>query len=156
MTLLLVVVAIGIVAGVAVLVARDKPLIADDPVSASRLAWPPPGELVAEDLDRARFTVALRGYRMDEVDRVLADMQDALADRDRRIAALELRARSEPPAAAPAQPDARSEPALADPAPTAAEAASAPTGADGAPPAPTAADGAPPDPTGPPAPGAPA
>jgi DivIVA domain-containing protein len=82
-------VAIGIVAGVAVLVARDKPLIADDPVAPSPLAWPPVGELSADDLAGARFTVALRGYRIDEVDRVLADAQVALAERDRRIRALE-------------------------------------------------------------------
>lgn len=89
MTLFLVVVAIGIVAGVAVLVARDRPLIADDPVAPSPLAWPPDGELSADDLAGARFTVALRGYRMDEVDRVLADAQVALAERDRRIRDLE-------------------------------------------------------------------
>jgi DivIVA domain-containing protein len=88
-TLILVVVAIGIVAGVAVLIARDRPLIAEDPVSASRLSWPPAGVVRAGDLDAARFTVALRGYRMDEVDRVLDDAAAALAARDRRIAELE-------------------------------------------------------------------
>ena len=92
MTLFLVIVAIGVVASVAVLVARDRPLLADDPVVASPLVWPPEGELSPDDLAGARFAVALRGYRMDEVDRVMADAQDALADRDRRIRELEGRA----------------------------------------------------------------
>lgn len=89
MTLLLVVVALAVVAGVAVLVSRDRPLLADDPVGARALRWPPEGEVSPDDLAGARFTVALRGYRMDEVDRVLDDARTALAERDRRIARLE-------------------------------------------------------------------
>ena len=90
MTLLLVCVAIAVVAGVAVLVARDRPVL-DDPVDARQLDWPPEGrDLRPDDLGGARFTVAVRGYRMDEVDRVLDDAAAALAERDRRIAELEL------------------------------------------------------------------
>ena len=89
MTLLLVCVAIAVVGGVAVLVARDRPLIEDAPAGARRLVWPPEGDVIPADLDEVRFTVALRGYRMDEVDRVLEDAASALADRDRRIAELE-------------------------------------------------------------------
>ena len=40
------------------------------------------------DLDRARFQLAFRGYRMDQVDRVLDDARDALAARDDEIARL--------------------------------------------------------------------
>ena len=89
MTLLLVTVAIAVIAGVAILLVRDQPLLEDDPVQARALRWPPEGEISPEHLADARFTVALRGYRMDEVDRVLDDARAALAERDRRIARLE-------------------------------------------------------------------
>ena len=53
------------------------------------MAWPPAGGVGPGDLATARFRVGLRGYRMDEVDRVLDDARAALADRDDRIAELE-------------------------------------------------------------------
>lgn len=87
--LLLIALALGVVAAVAVLVIRDQPVLADDPADPRALRWPPQGEVGPDDLAGARFTVALRGYRMDEVDRVLADAQAALARRDARIAELE-------------------------------------------------------------------
>lgn len=40
------------------------------------------------DLDRARFQLAFRGYRMDQVDEVLDAARDALAARDEEIARL--------------------------------------------------------------------
>lgn len=40
------------------------------------------------DLDRARFGLALRGYRMDQVDIVLDGARDAMAERDAEIARL--------------------------------------------------------------------
>lgn len=40
------------------------------------------------DLDRARFTLAVRGYRMDQVDAVLDEARDLLAARDDEIARL--------------------------------------------------------------------
>ena len=90
MALLLVCVAIAVVGGVAVLVARDRPVLEDDPVEVRRLAWPPQGRaLRPDDLGDARFTVTVRGYRMDEVDRVLGEAAAALAERDRRISELE-------------------------------------------------------------------
>jgi DivIVA domain-containing protein len=88
-TLLLVVVGIVIVAGVAVLALRDQPLIAEDPVRGRALHWPPVGPVTPASLEDVRFTVGLRGYRMDEVDRVLDDATAALAQRDLRIAELE-------------------------------------------------------------------
>ena len=86
MTALLVVVAMAVVAGVAVLVVRDRPLLEDDPVGAPALDWDPGSPVRAQDLAEVRFSVALRGYRMEQVDRVLADTQTALAERDARIA----------------------------------------------------------------------
>ena len=54
----------------------------------------PGGELPVDDVDRAaierlRFSLAFRGYRMDEVDDVLARLADELEARDHRIAELE-------------------------------------------------------------------
>jgi DivIVA domain-containing protein len=39
--------------------------------------------LRAEDLRRVRFAVGVRGYRMDEVDSLLARLADELAERER-------------------------------------------------------------------------
>ena len=89
MLALFVVVAIAVVGGVAVLVARDRPLIVDDPVGARALAWSPEQGVGPRDLAEVRFAVALRGYRMEEVDRVLDDTRAALEDRDARIAELQ-------------------------------------------------------------------
>jgi DivIVA domain-containing protein len=93
--------ALGVVGLVAVLIARGEPLLVDDPVDARALRWPPGDPVQPEDLRALRFTVALRGYRMDEVDRVLDDLQAALADRDRLIE--ELRAKPSPLPAHPAE-----------------------------------------------------
>jgi DivIVA domain-containing protein len=38
----------------------------------------PPGDLTPGDLDEVKFTTALRGYRMDEVDQVLDRLRDEL------------------------------------------------------------------------------
>jgi len=86
---LFVVVAIVVVAGIAVLVARDRPLITDDPVGSRALAWSAQDGVQPQDLAEVRFAVALRGYRMEEVDRVLDDTREALAGRDARIADLQ-------------------------------------------------------------------
>lgn len=56
----------------------------------------PRGTLPAGDVDRAavdglRFTLAFRGYRMDEVDDVLDRLVAAIETRDARIAELEQR-----------------------------------------------------------------
>ena len=48
------------------------------------------------DLDRARFGLALRGYRMDQVDLVLDEARDLLAAKDQEIARLRRLGRPEP------------------------------------------------------------
>lgn len=88
MLVLFVVVAIVVVAGIAVLVVRDRPLIAEDPVGSRALAWSTQDGVSPQDLAEVRFAVALRGYRMEEVDRVLDDTREALVERDARIADL--------------------------------------------------------------------
>ena len=53
------------------------------------LALPGEGLLAREDVDRVRFSVGARGYRMDEVDDVLDRLVAELETRDARIAELE-------------------------------------------------------------------
>ncbi|MCB5283541.1 DivIVA domain-containing protein [Arthrobacter sp. AL08] len=47
-----------------------------------------PAQAVPSDVDRLRFAVALRGYRMDQVDEVLDELRDQLAAKDGTIADL--------------------------------------------------------------------
>lgn len=42
-------------------------------------------EAEPSDIDRLRFAVGLRGYRMDQVDQVLDELRDQIAAKDRRI-----------------------------------------------------------------------
>ena len=73
------------------------------------LALPDEGLLARDDVDRVRFSVGARGYRMDEVDDVLDRLAHEIEVRERRIARLEGR---EPEAEESPLPDfAESEPA---------------------------------------------
>ncbi|CAM3200781.1 hypothetical protein PSET11_01885 [Arthrobacter ulcerisalmonis] len=47
-----------------------------------------PEAAVPADVDRIRFGLGLRGYRMDQVDQVLDDLRDQLATRDLELASL--------------------------------------------------------------------
>ena len=47
-----------------------------------------PADADPSDVDRLRFAVGLRGYRMDQVDQVLDDLRDQISAKDRRIAEL--------------------------------------------------------------------
>jgi DivIVA domain-containing protein len=67
---------------------REGPVLADAPVDAADVQLPD-GPLQPEDLRAVRFALAVRGYRMDEVDRVIERAATELATRDERIAALE-------------------------------------------------------------------
>lgn len=51
----------------------------------------PEGPLDPADVDAVRFSLGLRGYRMDEVDLVLDRLRDALAERDAELASLRAR-----------------------------------------------------------------
>jgi DivIVA domain-containing protein len=53
----------------------------DGPASSLPGRGLPPGPFTLEDVDRVRFSPALRGYRMDEVD----DVVDRLVDELRRL-----------------------------------------------------------------------
>src|SRR5919106_5629634 len=59
----------------------------DDPVAS----LPPvllPAHPQPSDVDHVRFALGLRGYRMDQVDQVLDELRDQLAEKDREIARL--------------------------------------------------------------------
>ena len=47
-----------------------------------------PAHAGPEDVNQLRFSLGLRGYRMDQVDQVLEDLRDQLAVRDRELAEL--------------------------------------------------------------------
>ena len=81
--------AIVVLAGVAVVAAGRGTGLA--PATTDRPGpWlPADRSMRPEDLDALRFSVGLRGYRMDEVDAVLDRLRAELAERDGRIADLE-------------------------------------------------------------------
>jgi DivIVA domain-containing protein len=61
----------------------------DDPVAS----LPPvllPAHPQPSDIDHVRFALGLRGYRMDQVDQVLDELRDQLAEKDREIARLRM------------------------------------------------------------------
>ena len=83
--LLVAVLLVGVVAAVAVGRVRGG---LDEPVRSRRDNALPAGRLGEDDLARARFSVGLRGYRMDEVDAALDRVQAELRERDAEVAAL--------------------------------------------------------------------
>ena len=89
MSLVLLLVILAVIAGIAVVAAgRGGGLAAPDPERSPRGTLPA-GEVGRADVDALRFTLALRGYRMDEVDDVIDRLLDELDRRDARIAELE-------------------------------------------------------------------
>lgn len=91
MPLLLLLAALAVLAAIAVVAAG-----AGGSMGTSTRDRSPQGELPVDDVDRAaieglRFSLAFRGYRMEEVDEVLARLAGELEIRDRRIAELEAR-----------------------------------------------------------------
>jgi DivIVA domain-containing protein len=88
-SLVLLLVVLAVIGGIAVVAAgRGGSLPEPDPDRATT------GSLADDEVDRAhvdglRFTLALRGYRMDEVDAVLDKLVDELDRRAERIRELE-------------------------------------------------------------------
>jgi DivIVA domain-containing protein len=66
----------------------------DRPASSLPGRGLPSGPIGVGDLDRVRFSPALRGYRMDEVDDVLDRVAEELRRRDEELAELRMRAAS--------------------------------------------------------------
>jgi DivIVA domain-containing protein len=105
-TLVLLLVAL-VVAGVVAAVAVGRvPGGLEEPTTSRPSRALPDGPLAADDLDRVRFSLGLRGYRMDEVDALLDRVRDEVAARDARVAELTARlgAATSPGDAVPAGP----------------------------------------------------
>jgi DivIVA domain-containing protein len=66
---------------------REGPILLDAPADIADVVLPP-GPLQPEDLNSVRFGLAIRGYRMDEVDRVLERAASEIGERDARIVEL--------------------------------------------------------------------
>jgi DivIVA domain-containing protein len=81
---------VAVLIAAAVVATRDEPLLADAPPDRPDVGLPP-RPLEPSDVAQVRFSMAPRGYRMSEVDAVLARLADELADRDRQIEALQRR-----------------------------------------------------------------
>ena len=108
MSLLLLLVILAVIAGIAVVAAGRGEGLAPAQTERSPRGVLPAGDVSRVDVDALRFTLALRGYRMDEVDEVIDRLLDELDRRDARIAELEEgSARSGPATAAPGPDDRR-------------------------------------------------
>jgi DivIVA domain-containing protein len=95
-TLLLTLLIMAVVAVVAAVAAGRIAGGLDAPASSLPGRGLPEGPVDVEALDRVRFSPALRGYRMDEVDDVLDRLSDELRRRDDEIAWLRARAAGHP------------------------------------------------------------
>ncbi len=110
-------VVLAVIAGVAAVALGAVRGGLDEPTATLPDAALPTGPLTAADLGEVRFSLGLRGYRMDEVDAALDRAGAELAERDGQIRALRaevlaLRARPASPARAGA--DARGDGRPAD------------------------------------------
>ena len=82
------VVAIAALGVAAMVAAGGVGEMSSEPVYDTYRQQLPPGPLDAEDIRRARFGLALRGYAMNQVDDLLERLAREVADRDARIAEL--------------------------------------------------------------------
>lgn len=76
-----------VVFAVVVVLTSDRDVLVDAPPDRAdpRL---PEGDVTPADVDRIAFSLALRGYRMDEVDEALDRLREALERRDAELAQL--------------------------------------------------------------------
>ena len=88
LTVLAVVAALAVLFGAAVVATRGGEVLRDAPRDAADLGLPS-GALTAQDLSAVRLGMAVRGYRMSEVDDLLDRVVSALEVRDARLAELE-------------------------------------------------------------------
>ncbi|HEX7472954.1 MAG TPA: DivIVA domain-containing protein [Candidatus Limnocylindrales bacterium] len=104
MTVFWVLLGIAVLGGVAVVAAgRGEGLVPTEP-DRPDLALPEGRPVAREDVDRLRFSVGFRGYRMDEVDDVLDRLAADLALRDAHIDQLERQLAPSDPAVPPVPP----------------------------------------------------
>jgi len=88
LTVLVILAVLGILFGAAALATYEGDIL-KDPHPNDRAAELPPTQLQPEDVAELRFDLALRGYRMSEVDAAMSRLGEELAVRDSRIAQLE-------------------------------------------------------------------
>lgn len=86
MTFLLVLLALAVVGVVAAVATGVIGGGMDEPASSVPARGLPPGPVAPEDLEGLRFTPALRGYRMDQVEAVLGRLREELDRRDDELA----------------------------------------------------------------------
>ena len=89
MSIVLLLVLLAVIAAIAVVAAGRGGSLPDAEPERSSRGVLPSGHLDRAAVDGLRFTLAFRGYRMNEVDDVLDRLLDELDERDRRIAELE-------------------------------------------------------------------
>src|SRR5687768_3988731 len=68
---------------------RSRNDLIDDGFDEPVASLPPvllPADAKPADVDHVRFSLGLRGYRMDQVDEVLDDLRDQLASKDAELA----------------------------------------------------------------------
>jgi len=87
-TTLLIVLALGLVAGVAAYATGTFGRLGQAPPDREPADLPDDRTLLRGDVDRVRFAVGLRGYRMDQVDSVLDRLASELDERDEYIGTL--------------------------------------------------------------------
>lgn len=88
MSLVLLGAGLVVIAVVAALVTGRLDASLPAPVGSSPHRPLPEGRLSAGDVEGLRFSLAVRGYRMDEVDEVLDRLRAELAERDAALAAV--------------------------------------------------------------------
>jgi DivIVA domain-containing protein len=93
--LLLVLVLLAVLGGIALVAAGRGGAMAPVPPDRAPTGVLDDAPIDGTDVGRLRFSLAFRGYRMDEVDDVLDRLASELADRDQRIAELEQQLRGE-------------------------------------------------------------
>jgi DivIVA domain-containing protein len=84
----LLLVALGVIGAVAAVATGHVRGGLEDPITSRPYRPVPEGPVEPADVDAVRFSLAFRGYRMDEVDDVLRRLRDAIADRDAELVTL--------------------------------------------------------------------
>ncbi len=106
MSIVLLLAVLAVLAGVALVAAGRGSAMPDVDPDRAPLGVLPPDTVGPPEVERLRFSLAFRGYRMDEVDDVLDRLTAELTARDARIAELEGSAATDPAGPDPARPDA--------------------------------------------------
>jgi DivIVA domain-containing protein len=87
-TLLQIILLLAVGFGVAMVAAGRGAPMADIEHDRPPLTLPEPADLLPADIEELSFSLGVRGYRMDEVDYALSQIQVALRQRDEEIARL--------------------------------------------------------------------